>query len=107
MRQLPVDHGNVSAFDAGRKSERQFAIRRGMRAHPASGAGPIKGDASDDDSVVEFKLVNPGTKSHQVSVSQVLDTIRAAELTGREAFYVIHIPEHNITIEGRIRRGTP
>ena len=107
MRRLPVNHGNVTPFDAGRKAERDFAIRRGMRQHPASGAGQIKGDASSDEAVVEFKLINPGTKSHQVSVSQVLDTIRAAELTNREAWYVIHIPEHNITIEGRIRRGMP
>lgn len=106
-RRLPVDHGNVTPFDAGRKAERTFAIRRGMRQHPASGAGSIKGDVSDSEKVVEFKLVNEGTKSHQLSLSQVLDTLQQAELTGKEAWYVIYAPEHNITVEARIRRGTP
>ncbi len=105
-RQLPVDSGVTPMF-AGRQAERRLAIRRGMQLHPASGAGAIKGDMSSATTVVEFKHINPRTKSHTLSVSQVVDTLTQAELAGKQAYYVIHIPEHNITIEGHIRRGRP
>ena len=97
----------ATPIEAGRKAERNAAIRRGMRLHPASGSGQIKGDMSDDENVVEFKLVNPGTKQHTLKVSQVLDTLQQAELQRKGAMYLIHIPEHNVTIEAVIRRGQP
>ena len=70
------------------------------------GLDELAGEIGDEDRTLVDRA-EERARPRDNGAPSVLDTIRAAELTGREAFYVIHIPEHNITIEGRIRRGTP
>jgi hypothetical protein len=99
MTKLP--RNNVTPIEQGRRRETDAARQLGMRPHPASGSGHIKSDMSDDTAVVEWKLC-VDAKSHTVSVAQLWDTLREAERTGKEAWYIVEFA--GLTMQARIER---
>lgn len=45
----------ISQQEKGRRHEKKQAKRQGLSLHPASGAGSIKHDASDEETLLEYK----------------------------------------------------
>lgn len=86
----------------GEQTERQIAKKRGGRAHPRSGAGKIKDDASNDDTVFEVKDAN---LSHSIKASDLLALFNRATRQGKDAEYVIYFKSVDITLSGRLRKG--
>ena len=68
-------------------SERNRAKKDGARLHPNSGAGGIKGDASTDDELIEYKDAN---RTHTLNGQELDDLFRRASRQGRQAIYNIH-----------------
>ena len=88
--------------EQGLRSERKVAKRYGARAHPRSGAGHIKHDASSPTTLIEAKRVD---KTHTLKGHE-LETlfIRSVQL-GKEALYVVTFVDSNIVAEISLRRG--
>lgn len=86
----------------GEQTERQIAKKRGMRAHPRSGAGKIKDDASDMHTVIEVKDAN---KSHTINAQELLAVWKRAVQQGKEAEYVIYFKSVDLTASLKLRKG--
>jgi hypothetical protein len=91
-----------SRQEEGRRSERQKAKERSKRLHPGSGSGGIKGDASDEHTVEEYKLV--GGATFRLDGRQLGDSHRQAAAQGKEAIWVITFDSLGIEAEVRVRR---
>ena len=70
----------------GRKVEPGMARKLGARLHPNSGAGKIKDDASNEDTVYEFKNAN---RSFTLNGSDLSATHARAVRQGKEGVWVI------------------
>lgn len=86
----------------GLASEAQIAKARGARVHPRSGAGKIKWDASDEETLYEMKDAN---KTHQLSGELLKRLHLAAIQQGKTAEYVIYFTDANLTATIRIESG--
>lgn len=85
----------------GRKRERQMAQRDGLRLHPASGAGSIKHDASDDEVLMEYKTCN---KSFTLSGKYLSDLYVQGVRQGKDSMMRIEFEHDGVTVEMLIRR---
>lgn len=88
-----------SRQEQGRQTEAKV-VKIGLRAHPNSGAGSIKYDASDDETLVEVKDAN---KSYTISAAYVEDLFRVATRQGKQAVLVIKFG-NDIIIEAVVRK---
>jgi hypothetical protein len=86
----------------GEQTERQIAKQRGARAHPRSGAGGIKDDASDDDTQYEIKDAN---KSYTLQASEVHTLWKRAVKRGKDAHFVIYFKSVDLTCTLTITKG--
>jgi hypothetical protein len=86
----------------GRQAEKNTVQERGGRVHPMSGAGSIKDDGSTDDELIEVKQVK---RSHTMQGRDLNTLFRRATEQGKEAVYIVHYIDNNITAEVRLRRG--
>lgn len=92
----------------GRRFEHELELVHKLRAVPGSGSGPVRlGDLEDDDRVIEVKLVTAGSKSHSINGARVLDLLRHAEGSGREAEYWVYFADQDLHLRAEIRRGKP
>lgn len=80
-------------------TEKQTLKREGVRAHPNSGAGSIKFDGSDDDTVMEVK---DAERSFTLNRSYLMSLFKYAARQGKDAVLVVEFPD--MTVEARIRR---
>lgn len=83
-----------SRQEQGRQTEGKV-IKMGLRAHPNSGAGPIKWDASDADNLVEIKDAN---KSYTISADYIDSLYRDAVRQGKTPVLIIKFA-NDIVIE--------
>lgn len=79
-----------------------MARDRGARLHPNSGAGRIKDDASNDDTIFEFKNVS---RTHTLKGKDLLGLFWRALRQGKEARYVVYFEDEDITVEATITKG--
>lgn len=86
----------------GEQTERQIAKKRGMRAHPRSGAGRIKDDASDEHTVIEVKDAN---KSYTLNAKELLTLWKRAMQQGKDAQFVVYFKSIDMTVNMTMRRG--
>lgn len=86
----------------GEQTEQQIAKRRGARAHPRSGAGSVKDDASDDDTQYEIKDAN---KSYTLQAAEVLTLWQRAVKRGKDAKFVIYFKSVDCTLTCTITKG--
>ena len=84
----------------GRENEAPTAKVYNMRPHPNSGAGKIKGDASNADEVGEFKMAN---KSHTLGADELAKHFRESAKEGKDALYVVEFA-NGIVLEGYVYR---
>ena len=85
--------------EEGTLSEKQMAKKRGARVHPNSGAGRIKHDASDDDTLYEMKLAN---KIHTIHGAELERILQEGTRRGKDAKYVVRFSGYNLVLEGTI-----
>lgn len=90
-----------SRQEQGRKTEAKV-VKIGLRAHPNSGAGSIKYDASDDETLVEVKDAN---KSYTLNAAYLEDLFKTAARQNKTAVMVVKFP--NIIIEAIIYKESP
>lgn len=90
---------------SGRKIEKEYAKKYGARVHPMSGAGSIKGDYSNEEAVFEQKLVTKDHHTHSLNGKKLNELLQDALRNGKEAVYVVHFEEFNLTLEATVRRG--
>lgn len=93
---LRLPYGEKSRQQQGRDSEKKQAKKYGARAHPMSGAGKIKDDASDEDWIYEYK---DAVKTHTLSAAALNALLCRAEAQGKDAAYVIKF-DNGVTMEG-------
>lgn len=79
--------------------------KRGARAHPASGAGNIKDDGSDEDYVYEIK--DTAKASFRLVANDLRATYLRAIRQGKLAIWLVHFPEEGFTAEIRLVPDTP
>lgn len=70
-----------------------------MKAHPASGAGPIKYDGSNDECVMEVKEAR---QSYSLNRTYLDSLFKNAARQGKQARLVVEFPD--LTVEAVIRR---
>ncbi len=87
--------------ERGRKYERRRAREQGLREHPASGAGKIKHDASDDNRLVEYKTA---TKTFTLSGKYLADFFRVATRQSKQAIMEVDFETDKVVVEITIRR---
>jgi hypothetical protein len=87
--------------EEGRRTERDELRKRGARSHPNSGAGRIKDDGSDDDTIYEVKDAN---RSITLSGGDLYATWRRGVQAGKEAVWIIRFA-NGITAEVRLEMG--
>lgn len=83
----------------GMSSEKDQARQRGARLHPRSGAGSIKWDASDEDTLYEMKHVK---KSHALNGEYLRRLRLDAAQQGKEAVYIVQMEDAGIEVECHI-----
>ena len=86
----------------GNLNEVKMAKDRGARAHPMSGAGRIKDDASSETKQYEFKTV---AKTHSLKGSDLLALFRRGVRQGKDPEYVIYFEDADITATITLNRG--
>lgn len=89
----------------GRKIEKEWARKYGARVHPMSGAGSIKGDYSNAETVFEQKLVTKGHHTHSLNGKKLNEHLQNALRQGKDAVYVVYFEEFDMTVEASVRRG--
>jgi len=90
--------------EQGRTHEAKVIKAKRMRAHPASGAGSIKHDASNDETLLEVKLAG---KSFTLNAAYVAGLYREATRQGKDAHMTVYFDSEDITVEMFIMRGPP
>ena len=70
----------------GRDTERALLRKRGMQQHPMSGAGSIKYDGSDRETIAEVKDAN---QSFTLKGKELGESYRHAVREGKEAVWLI------------------
>jgi hypothetical protein len=86
----------------GRATEKRLLRERGARNHPASGAGKIKDDGSDDEHLYEVKDANA---SHTVKGDDLLALYQRGIRQGLVPVYLIRFG-NGLILEGTIRADT-
>lgn len=84
----------------GRKTEKKIIRKAGGRPHPNSGAGHIKWDGSDEDSIIEVKEAE---KSHTVKGDLVEKLFQDATRQNKQGVYIIRFG-NGITLTGYLGR---
>jgi hypothetical protein len=82
-------------------TERQMLRARGARQHPRSGAGRIKEDGSDEQTLYEVKDAN---KTFTLSGADLLQSYRRGAAQGRDAVWLIRFG-NGIEAEIHLGRG--
>ena len=90
-----------SRQEEGRKTEARV-IKMGLRGHPNSGAGRIKYDASDDETLVEVK---DAKKSYTMNAAYLEDLFKTAARQSKTAVLVVKFP--NVIIEAVVWKEQP
>jgi hypothetical protein len=88
-----------SPQEEGIHQEKRWAKRNNKRRHPASGAGHIKNDCSDDEELVEIKTAK---STHTVNVKDIEALYRRGVQQRKRTTYVIRF-ENGLMIEGNVR----
>jgi hypothetical protein len=90
------------------RDERKLLARRGARAHPRSGAGTIKRDGStrtrSEDEPGELFEIKTARSQHTMKAADLAKLHQQAARQGQVAGYVVHFPEHGISVECRVKR---
>lgn len=102
MSDIEMPWGIRSRQQSGMKSEKKLAKEAGARLHPRSGAGKIKDDASNEETIFEFKEV---AKSHSLSGQKLEELLVRAIQQNKTAQYDIVFLDNNLTFRGTIQRG--
>lgn len=87
--------------ERGRKYERERAKEDGLRLHPASGAAGIKHDASDDNTLVEYKTAD---KQFVLNGRYALDFHNIALRQDKEAILECNFQKYDLTVTMTFRR---
>lgn len=90
-----------TAQQQGELEEINGARRRGLRRHPRSGAGRIKLDASNDDTLVEIKSAN---KQITLDGAVLLRDLVRARRQGKDLLWTIRFREAGVEAEITLRR---
>lgn len=98
----PWDNSKNTRQVEGRKSEVRQAKKYGARLHPNSGAGNIKDDASNSDTIFEFKDV---AKTHQLTGASLDGLFRRAVRQGKEAQYIVLFQDVGLEAVISLRRS--
>ena len=88
-----------SRQEDGRSTEKKVLKRYGVRSHPASGAGSIKFDGSDEERVVEVK---DAAKSYTLNRTYLDSIFKYAAKQGKAAVLIIEFPD--LVVEATITR---
>lgn len=89
----------------GMAVEKKQAKAHGARLHPRSGAGNIKWDASNEETLFEMKNA---LKSHTLNGVYLRRLALDAAQQGKEARYLVSFEEAGVEIECRINlKGRP
>jgi hypothetical protein len=88
-----------SPQEKGRQTEKKVLKKYGVKAHPASGAGPIKYDGSNEDCVMEVKEAR---QSFSLNRTYLDSLFKNAARQGKEARLVVEFPD--LTVEATIHR---
>ena len=99
MNELNLPWSPRSRQMEGMSSEKRQAKDHGARLHPRSGAGSIKWDASNEDTLFEMKNVR---KSHALQGDYLRRLALDAIKQGKEARYLVTFEDAQIEIECRI-----
>lgn len=84
----------------GRVSEARAAKDIGARLHPNSGAGRIKFDYSNEETIFEHK---DATKTHTLNGGFLMAFFRMAAKQNKEAVYVVEFA-NGIVLSGKLTR---
>lgn len=90
-----------SRSQEGLASEQEVIKKRGGRPHPRSGAGNIKWDGSDEETLYEIKDV---MTSHALNGGYLEKLFMDAVRQGKEAVYIVQFRKARIRLECRIYR---
>jgi len=74
----------------GRVTEKDILKKRGIKNHPNSGAGSIKYDGSDNETIVEVKDAN---KSYTLKGKELGDLYRHAAKEGKDGVFIIRFTD--------------
>jgi hypothetical protein len=85
----------------GRDAERDMAKSYDARPHPGSGSGRIRGDASNERELLEFKRVR---RAHQLSGAALLKLFNEAVRQQQQPVYVVYFTDAGLILEGRLRK---
>lgn len=89
-----------SRQEEGRVTEKRELKKRGAKVHPNSGAGRIKFDGSDEESIIEVK---DATSSFTIKKSLISSLYKDASRQGKQGVLLIKMGE--FLIEARITRS--
>lgn len=100
MAEWPMRWKPRTRQDEGREVEKVVLKREGFRPHPGSGAGHIKHDGSDDDTLCEVKLTS---RSFTLNAAYLHGLMAQAVRQGKEPLLLIEFddPKHGLTVEVR------
>ena len=100
--ELGLPYGSKSRQVVGRDTEKKIARSTGARAHPMSGAGSIKWDASTETELLEIKDAN---RSHTIKGAMLDSLYRDAVREGKTPVYVVYFTDSDITVVCHVQRG--
>lgn len=86
MNPLGLPYNKHTPQVEGRRKEAVVAREKGLRLHPNSGAGSIKEDASDAETIVEIKTMN---KSYTLNAAELMGTFQRAVRQGKDSVWII------------------
>jgi hypothetical protein len=95
-----LPYKNLSRQQEGRLSEKKAAKNRGARLHPNSGAGHIKHDFSDDETLYEHKDAGKG---YRLTAKEMNELHIRAYRQGKQGLFIIKF-ENGTEVECRISR---
>jgi hypothetical protein len=102
MGEIDMPWSPRSRQTTGNQTEKQIIKKRGGRSHPMSGAGSIKWDGSTEDSLLEIKSAKV---THSIKGKMLRDLLADANKQGKDALYIIHFEDADVTLTGIITRG--
>lgn len=92
----------LTAQETGRRMEAKLLKERGAMAHPMSGAGSVKHDGSDAETLYEVKHAK---RSHKLSGEYLRSFWKAAVGQGKDPVLLVHFADADVTLECRVLPG--
>lgn len=100
--EVPMPWAKRSPQQEGLQTEKRLAKSYGMRVHPRSGAGRIKHDASNEDTILESKEAN---STHTLSGDYLNTFYVRAMQQGKEPLYVVRFKQTGIIAEIKLSKS--